>query len=45
MVDDVSLNKAAVHDYQALNIKIVKAIITERLDDFLAFARWGVTRK
>jgi uncharacterized protein YutE (UPF0331/DUF86 family) len=35
----VGFRNVAVHDYQRLNLDIVKAIIVERLDDFAAFAR------
>jgi uncharacterized protein YutE (UPF0331/DUF86 family) len=30
----VGFRNVAVHDYQRLNLDIVKAIILERLDDF-----------
>jgi uncharacterized protein YutE (UPF0331/DUF86 family) len=33
----VGFRNVAVHDYQALNLAIVKRIITERLDDFSDF--------
>ena len=35
----VGFRNVAVHDYQSLNLDIVKAIILERLDDFRAFGR------
>jgi uncharacterized protein YutE (UPF0331/DUF86 family) len=35
----VGFRNVAVHDYQRLNLDIVKAIIVERLDDFRAFGR------
>ena len=35
----VGYRSVAVHDYQRLNLDIVKAIILERLDDFRAFGR------
>ena len=35
----VGFRNVAVHDYQRLNLDIVKAIILERLDDFRAFGR------
>ncbi len=41
MAKMVGFRNVAVQDYQALNLQIVKAIVTERLDDFLAFAKWA----
>ena len=38
----VGFRNVAVHDYQALNLRIVQAIVTGHLDDFLAFARWAL---
>ena len=35
----VGFRNVAVHDYQNLNLDVVKAIVTERLEDFRAFAR------
>ena len=35
----VGFRNIAVHDYQKINLEIVRRIITEHLDDFLAFAR------
>ena len=35
----VGFRNVAVHDYQRLNLDIVKAIILERLDDFRVFGR------
>jgi uncharacterized protein YutE (UPF0331/DUF86 family) len=29
----------AAHDYQRLNLEIVRRIVLDHLDDFLAFAR------
>lgn len=39
----VGFRNVAVHDYRSLNLGIVKSIVTERLDDFLALARWALT--
>jgi uncharacterized protein YutE (UPF0331/DUF86 family) len=33
----VGFRNVAVHDYQRLNLDIVRSIVHERLDDFLAF--------
>lgn len=39
MADDVLLNKAAaIHDYQKLNLDIVRRIVVDHLDDFLTFS-------
>ncbi len=38
----VSSHNVAVYDYQALNLDIVQNIITEHLDDFLAFAAFAL---
>jgi uncharacterized protein YutE (UPF0331/DUF86 family) len=38
----VGFRKVAVHDYQRLNLDIVRAILQRDLDDLLAFARVGV---
>lgn len=35
----VGFRNIAVHDYRQLNLAIVKAIVTERLEDFLVYAR------
>jgi uncharacterized protein YutE (UPF0331/DUF86 family) len=35
----VGFRNVAVHDYQKLNLDIVRSIVVEHLDDFLAFAR------
>jgi uncharacterized protein YutE (UPF0331/DUF86 family) len=35
----VGFRNIAVHDYQRLSLDIVRAIVTDRLDDFLLFAR------
>jgi uncharacterized protein YutE (UPF0331/DUF86 family) len=35
----VGFRNVAVHDYQRLNLDVVKAIILDRLDDFRAFGR------
>ena len=43
MAKMVGFRNTAVHDYQALNLDIVQAIITLHLDDFLAFSRWAIT--
>ena len=40
----VGFRNVAVHDYQTLNLDIVREIIRHRLDDLMAFARWGVER-
>lgn len=42
MADDVmkkmvGFRHVAVHDYQKLNLDIVRRILVDRLDDFLAF--------
>ena len=42
MAKMVGFRNVAVHDYQALNLSIVQAIVTGHLDDFLAFARWAL---
>ncbi|MGG7145618.1 HepT-like ribonuclease domain-containing protein [Clostridium butyricum] len=34
MVNDVILNKIAVHDYQNVNMKVVQTIIEKHLNDF-----------
>ena len=40
----VGFRNVAVHDYQRLNLEIVRAILTERLDDFIEFTRIVITR-
>ncbi|MBA2353778.1 MAG: DUF86 domain-containing protein [Acidobacteria bacterium] len=40
----VGFRNIAVHDYQRLDIDIVRSIVHERLDDFGAFARLLVRR-
>ncbi|MCF6255889.1 MAG: DUF86 domain-containing protein [Gammaproteobacteria bacterium] len=35
----VGFRSVAVHDYQKLNLAIVRAILTERLEDFRQFAK------
>ena len=35
----VGFRNVAVHDYQRLNLEIVRRIVRDHLDDFLAFAR------
>ena len=42
MAKMVGFRNVAVHDYRSLNLGIVKSIVTERLDDFLALARWAL---
>jgi uncharacterized protein YutE (UPF0331/DUF86 family) len=39
----VGFRNVAVHDYQSLNLAVVRAILERHLDDLLAFARVGVT--
>jgi uncharacterized protein YutE (UPF0331/DUF86 family) len=34
-----------VHDYQRLNLDIVRSILTDRLGDFLAFTKLLVSRE
>jgi uncharacterized protein YutE (UPF0331/DUF86 family) len=38
----VGFRNVAIHEYQKLNLEIVQAIVRERLDDFLEFARFLV---
>ncbi len=40
----VGFRNIAVHDYQKLNLEVVKAILVERLDDFAAFTRLLLTQ-
>lgn len=35
----VGFRNVAVHDYQKLNLDVVRSILTDRLDDFLEFTR------
>ena len=35
----VGFRNVAVHDYQKLNLDVVRSIVVERLDDFLEFTR------
>ena len=35
----VGFRNVAIHDYQKLNLDIVRRIIVEHLDDFLVFTR------
>lgn len=35
----VGFRNVAVHDYQKLNLDVVRAILVERVDDFLEFTR------
>lgn len=35
----VGFRNVAIHDYQKLNLDIVRSIVVDRLDDFLTFAR------
>lgn len=39
----VGVRNVAAHDYQSLNLDIVKAIVTEHLDEFRAFGRAALT--
>lgn len=36
----VGFRNVAIHEYQTLNLEIVRRIVVERLDDFLSFAAW-----
>jgi uncharacterized protein YutE (UPF0331/DUF86 family) len=40
----VGFRNIAVHDYQKLNLDIVREIIAERLPELLEFTRWALTR-
>ena len=42
MIRMVGFRNVAVHDYRALNLAIVQAIISKHLDDFLALAQWAL---
>ena len=35
----VGFRNIAIHDYQKLNLQIVRSIVVDRLDDFLTFTR------
>ena len=35
----VGFRNVAIHDYQKLNLEIVRRIVVDHLDDFLTFAR------
>ena len=41
----VGFRNVAVHDYQALNLDIVREIIRSHADDLAAFASWAVTKR
>jgi uncharacterized protein YutE (UPF0331/DUF86 family) len=38
----VGFRNVAIHDYTGLNYEVVKTIITERLEDFSAFAKFAL---
>ena len=38
----VGFRNIAVHNYQQLNLSIVQSIVTQRLDDLLAFSKWAL---
>jgi uncharacterized protein YutE (UPF0331/DUF86 family) len=38
----VGFRNVAVHDYRALSLDVVQAIVEHRADDLLAFARWAI---
>jgi uncharacterized protein YutE (UPF0331/DUF86 family) len=40
----VGFRNVAIHEYQKLNLEIVQAVVRERLDDFLDFARFTVSQ-
>jgi uncharacterized protein YutE (UPF0331/DUF86 family) len=40
----VGFRNVAVHDYQAVNLEIVRQIILHHLDDLVSFGRWGLAR-
>lgn len=44
MMRMVGFRNVAVHEYQALNLDIVRAVATDGLSDLAAFARWMVGR-
>jgi uncharacterized protein YutE (UPF0331/DUF86 family) len=39
----VGFRNVAVHDYTSLSLPVVKSIVTDRLDDFLSYARHILT--
>ena len=39
----VGFRNVAVHDYQRLNLDVVKSIVEHHLEDLLAFSAWAVT--
>jgi uncharacterized protein YutE (UPF0331/DUF86 family) len=45
LVRMVGFRNVAVHDYQALHLGVVRAIVEERLGDFEAFTVWALTRR
>lgn len=40
----VGFRNVAVHDYQTLNLAIVRAIVDRHLDDLEAFTAWAIRR-
>jgi len=42
MMAMVGFRNVAVHEYQRLNLDIVKAIVENDLDDFLSFSTWAL---
>ena len=43
MMKMVGFRNLAVHNYQAINLEIVHAIINQHLNDFRALPRWAIT--
>jgi uncharacterized protein YutE (UPF0331/DUF86 family) len=43
MMKMVGFRNLAVHNYQAINLEIVHAIINQHLSDFRALTRWVIT--
>ena len=43
MMKMVGFRNLAVHNYQAINLEIVHAIINQHLNDFRALTRWAIT--
>ncbi len=41
----VGFRNVAVHDYQTLNLDIVREIIGSHADDLAAFARWAMAKR
>jgi len=41
----VGFRNVAVHDYQAIRLEVVRAIVEERLGDFEAFVAWALGRR